>query len=87
MVRALRGPCVGRDDDVVQVAPLLERVKDWRQYLMEPLEAEQEELWRCHERTGRPLGEPAFLDRIEELLGRSVRPAKRGPKPQQQKAN
>jgi len=73
----------GRDDGVVCVTPLLERVKDWRQYLMEPLEAEQEELWRSHERTGRPLGEVAFLDRIEGILGRSVRPAKRGPKPKE----
>jgi putative transposase len=66
---------------VVRVAPLRERVHDWREYLMEPLEAQEEQLWRRHERTGRPLGEPAFLDRIESLLGRIVRPAKRGPKP------
>jgi putative transposase len=46
---------------------------------MEPLEAEAE-FWRSHERTGRPLGEAQFLDRIEKVLGRSVRPAKPGPK-------
>jgi len=59
---------------------------DYRAYLdlLEPLEAAEEELWRQHERTGRPVGEPAFLDRIEGLLGRTVRPAKRGPKPQEQ---
>jgi putative transposase len=62
-------------------------VKDWREYLMEPLEVEQEELWRRHERTGRPLGEAAFLDRIEDLLGQVVRPAKPGPKPKQQERN
>jgi len=77
----------GIDDGVVRVTPLLERVKDWREYLMEPLEAKQEELWGCHERTGRPLGEPAFLDRIEAVLGRLVRPAKRGPKPKGQEDN
>ena len=71
----------GIDDGVVRVTPLRERVKDWREYLMEPLEAKQEEVWRRHERTGRPLGEAAFLDRIEAVLGRPVRPAKRGPKP------
>jgi putative transposase len=71
----------GRDDDVVSVAPLLTRVKDWREYLTEVLEAREAELWRQHERTGRPLGEGAFLDRIEQTLGRIVRPAKRGPKP------
>jgi hypothetical protein len=30
------------------------------------------------------LGELAFLDRIEHLLGRPVRPAKRGPKQKEQ---
>ncbi len=71
----------GRDDGVVRVAPLLERVKDWREYLLEPLEAADEQLWRQHGRTGRPLGEPAFLDRVERLLGRIVRPVRPGRKP------
>jgi putative transposase len=71
----------GQDDGLVRVTPLLERVRDWREYLLEPLEAKEEEIWRQHERTGRPLGEPAFLDRVESLLGRLVRPAKRGRKP------
>jgi putative transposase len=74
----------GRDDAVVRVAPLLERVRDWRAYLLEPLGAQEEQLWRRHERTGRPLGEPAFLDRVESLLGRIVRPAQRGRKPKGQ---
>ncbi|MCL5279948.1 MAG: hypothetical protein M1376_08595 [Planctomycetes bacterium] len=43
----------------------------------------QEELWRRHERTGRPLGAPAFLDRVERRLGRVVRPARPGRKPKQ----
>jgi len=71
----------GRDDDLVRVAPLLKRVKDWREFLTEALEVDEAELLRRHERTGRPLGKPAFLDRIEATLGRIVRPAKRGPKP------
>jgi putative transposase len=74
----------GQEDGLVRVTPLLERVKDWREYLLEPLEAKEEELWRQHERTGRPLGESAFLDRVESLLGRRVRPAKRGRKPKPQ---
>jgi putative transposase len=70
----------GRDDDIVCVAPLRERVDDWRAYLTEVLEDSEAELWRRHERTGRPLGESVFLDRVERVLGRIVRPAKRGPK-------
>ncbi len=71
----------GRDDGVVHVTPLLERVKDWREFLTEALVTEEAELWRGHERTGRPLGTPTFLERIERALGRRVRPAKPGPKP------
>ncbi len=50
----------GQEDGVVRVTPLLERVKDWREYLRQPLEAKEEEIWRQHERTGRPLGGPRF---------------------------
>jgi hypothetical protein len=39
---------------------------------------------RGYERTGRPLGEPAFLDRVEDILGRIIRPAKPGRKPNRQ---
>jgi putative transposase len=71
----------GRDDGLVRVAPMLARVKDWREYLGEALAVEETELLRRHERTGRPLGAPAFLTRIEQKLGRLVRPAKPGRKP------
>jgi putative transposase len=73
----------GRDDDLVRVEPLRERVQDWRQFLAEVLPTEEVELLRRHARTGRPLGETAFLDRIERMLHRVVRPAKRGPKPRE----
>jgi putative transposase len=75
----------GHDDGLVRVAPLLKRVKDWREFLTEALEVDDAELLRRHERTGRPLGQPAFLDRIEKMLGRIVRPAQRGRKPKRQK--
>jgi len=45
------------------------------------LDAEEIALLRRHKRTGRPLGEAAFLDRIEKKLGRHVRSAKAGCKP------
>jgi len=71
----------GGDDGLVRVAPLLGRVSDWREYLTAAPEADEAELLHRHERTGRPLGEPGFLDRVEGILGRTVRPAKRGRKP------
>lgn len=36
---------------------------------------------RRHTRTCRPLGSAGFLDRLEHLMGRILRPFKRGPKP------
>lgn len=31
--------------------------------------------------SGRPCGSPAFVERMEALLGRALHPARRGPKP------
>ncbi len=45
-----------------------------------PSEAERNAI-RRHERTGRPLGSDAFLTAIERALGRTLRPAQRGPRP------
>ncbi|MDQ0471717.1 hypothetical protein [Labrys wisconsinensis] len=36
---------------------------------------------RAAESIGRPLGDEAFLDRIEAITGRSLRRGKPGPKP------
>ena len=71
----------GKDDGLVRVGPLLKRAGDWREFLSEGLEADEAERFRRHERTGRPLGQARFLERIEKTLGRVIRPNKRGPKP------
>ncbi len=39
------------------------------------------DLLRRHQRTGRPLGDDAFVERLEARLGRTLRPRKPGPKP------
>ncbi|HEX8621397.1 MAG TPA: transposase [Allosphingosinicella sp.] len=51
----------GRSDGVVDAAPLLERWPDWRAVLDSGLEPELREAIRLRERSGRPLGDPAFL--------------------------
>jgi putative transposase len=76
-----RAHLAGRDDALVQVAPLLELVGDWRAFLAGGLEDEALEALRRHTRTGRPLGSAAFLERLEARLGRALRPGKRGRKP------
>jgi putative transposase len=57
----------------------------WREYLMqeEGRDGRLGEEFRRHERTGRPLGGKDFLGRLEDLLGRVLRPQKRGRKPKE----
>jgi putative transposase len=70
----------GEDDVLVRVRPMLERVADWREYLgLEPTASEGEAL-RLHNRTGRPLGSETFVEKLELLVGRSLKPQRPGPK-------
>jgi putative transposase len=71
----------GKDDPLVRVAPLLKLAPNWRGFLARVLREEDIEVLRAHERTGRPLGDEAFLARLEKKLGRTLRPQKPGPKP------
>ena len=76
-----RAHLTGRDDELVTVAPLLERVEDWRDHLEAGLPERARESLRRHERTGRPLGDEGFLTGLEECLGRRLRRRKPDPKP------
>lgn len=69
-----------QDDKLVKVEPLLSMVGNWSDFLS--LSSEEEiTTFRKHERSGRPLGEELFVDRIEILLERTFKPQKPGPKP------
>lgn len=50
----------GRDDRLVHVAPLLEMFGERNDFLSNGLLIEEVEKFRCHERTGRPLGTDRF---------------------------
>jgi putative transposase len=53
---------------------------NWREFLLSPvIENKAEELRRC-ERTGRPLGDNGFLERLENELNRVLRKQKPGRK-------
>jgi len=68
----------GRDDRLVQVGPMLAMVHDWRAFLDSAIPEEQLRVLRDHGRTGRPLGDATFVERLEELVGRVLRPRKPG---------
>ena len=70
-----------RDDSLVRVKPMLELCPDWREYLASSTEDLAVGLIRSHTRTGRPLGDKRFVERLEQKLGRVLSPQKRGPKP------
>lgn len=69
----------GFDDDVVIVEPMLKRITDWNSYVLDGDDVDSAKI-RSHNRTGRPVGDDAFLDRLESLTGRSLRKRKPGPK-------
>ena len=71
----------GSDDRLVKVKPMLERVSDWRDYLGAGIETVESDIIRRHLRTGRPLGDQAFVELLEAKTGRTLAPRKRGRKP------
>ena len=71
----------GQSDGLVKPSPLVERFGDWREFLAQDLlEGSADEI-RKHERTGRPLGNEAFLERMEAATGRRFRRLKPGRRP------
>ncbi len=58
-------------------------ITDWSSWLAQPDDEELVARIRKETSTGRPCGDAAFLDQLETQLNRSVRPQKRGPKPNQ----
>jgi putative transposase len=66
------------EDPLAVPSDLLSDIGDRRAFLTQ--EEDHVPLFRKHARTGRPLGSDAFVERLEQLTGRILRPRKRGPK-------
>ncbi len=80
---SVRAHLSGSDDELVSVAPLLDRSAGHFSDLIETApSAEALSALRAAETIGRPLGSPAFLDHLAAVTGRNPRPKKRGPKPE-----
>ena len=65
-------------DGVTKVARLLGRAPDWQAFLAGGLDTAALTEIRRHGRTGHPLGGAEFCDRLGGILGRDVKPRKRG---------
>ena len=71
----------GKDDILVKTKPLLEIAnKPWEMFLVSDTQEQEIALLRKHERTGRPLGGDSFIESLERLLDRDLKPQKPGPK-------
>jgi putative transposase len=71
----------GKDDLLVGVKPMLNRVEDWRAYLSTEPDSTDVEIIQRHARTGRPLGSNEFIESLEASVGRPLALGRRGPKP------
>lgn len=67
-------------DELLSDFDLTLSIPDWGAYLRDEMDESDMDLLRSHEKTGRPLGDDAFLDELEKTKGRSLRKKKPGPK-------
>jgi hypothetical protein len=64
----------GQDDELVKCRALLDIVKeDWKSFLLKGIDTETIEAFRKHERTGRPIGDDEFIEKVEKITGRRVK--------------
>jgi len=75
-----RAHLTDKDDKLVQVSPMLERVTNWQAYLDSDLDDATIETLRKHTKTGRPLGDDLFIDVLESNTGKTFRLQKPGRK-------
>jgi putative transposase len=70
----------GEGDELVKAMEIKEELGDWKGYLKMGKEEEEWERIRQHERTGRPMGDERFIERLEKRLNRDLRKQKPGRK-------
>lgn len=71
----------GRDDELVTIAPMASLISNWQAYLSLSAPSADDEVFRRHARTGRPLGSDTFIEQLERMTGRHLRKRKSGPRP------
>jgi putative transposase len=79
-----RAHLAGRDDALVRVAPLLDRVGRFRDLIDSDNDSATFAALRAAETTGRALGSSEFVAALERATGRRLRPQRPGRKPSPQ---
>ncbi len=72
---------MGKDDQLVRVKPMLDRIDRWGAYLSDADKRSDEDLIERHTRTGRPLGCADFVRKLEAVTGEALAPKRPGRKP------
>jgi putative transposase len=78
-----RAHLAGRDDALVEVAPLIDRVGDFAAFLGTAEDQQATRALRMAETTGRPLGSASWVMELEQQSGRVLAARKRGRKGQE----
>ena len=76
-----RAHLAGEDDELVEVAPLLDRLGCFATFLGGEEDQQATRALRASEISGRPAGSPEWISELETASGRSLAPRKRGRKP------
>ena len=74
---SVRAHLAGKDDGLVTVRPVLDRVADFASLIANPADEAGFATLRAAEQTGRPVGTDEFVAGLERLLGRRI--ARRAP--------
>jgi putative transposase len=82
-----RAHLAGRDDRLVTVAPLLERIDDFADFLDSAENVAAASALRAAETTGHPLGSGDFIMDLERRLGRKLARSPPGPAPKASRAS
>jgi len=70
------------EDKLVKTLPLLQMTGgEWGNFLNVKVREEEIMEMQKHEQTGRPLGSASFVEGLENVLGRFLKPKKAGGKP------
>jgi putative transposase len=77
---SVRAHLTGADDGLTTLAPVLARFPRFAEFIGQAEDEDLIERLRQAESIGRPLGDDAFLGKLEALAHRPLKPAKRGPK-------
>ena len=70
----------GTVDALIEASPLTEEIRDWRSFINQEESEETIKGIRRNLVTGRPLGDEAFIERLEKMTGRVLKKQKTGPK-------